>query len=297
MHFGLQVGWPALAALAVTLHGLAARRPGLRLCRGSAGRLAVFFLLALVLVWTPFDFWRFLPHIFEFIQFSYRLLLFVVLFGSLLAGHALKLALGDRMRFEHAVAALLGLGVFVSPYLRPHHSPTTVDLGQEIAQPNIGRGGANGVYLLSLQVIHEHMHRRPCPAGFGPVWRAHTRVPIEVHPGHPTRLLVTSPGRCFIQLPVLYYPRLLDVRVDGRPAPYYAMGHQIALPLGPGPHEVHVRFVGLRWANRLSQALWVGVLLGLGGLAWRRRRAGQPAFSPRAGSANNGGPAGLPAAA
>src|SRR5262249_25866784 len=56
MHFGLQAGWPVLAALAVTLHGLAARRPGLMLCRGTAGRLAVFFLLALVLVWTPFDF-------------------------------------------------------------------------------------------------------------------------------------------------------------------------------------------------------------------------------------------------
>jgi hypothetical protein len=292
MQFGLQVGWPILAAVAVTAHGLVYRKRQTWIIRGTAARLVLFFLLVLFLVWSPVDVWHFLPRLFEFVQFSYRLLMFVVLFGSVLAGCALNLFFRGQMRFEHAVVTVLGLGLFLSGYLRPHHSPAPVDLDQEIARPNIGRGSANGVYQLSLGAIHEHMRRRCCPPGHSPVWLNRPTIPLAVHPGHPTRLLVTSPGVCLVELPVMFYPRVLDVRVDGRKVPCYLLGHNIALPLAPGPHEVKVRFVGLRWANRLSAACWAFLLAAAPILAWQRvfrgGRCGQCRYFYRWGQRHTG---------
>src|SRR5205823_3849823 len=47
--------------------------------RSAMVRMLLFFTAALVMVWTPFDFWSYLPHVFSYVQFSYRLLMFVVL--------------------------------------------------------------------------------------------------------------------------------------------------------------------------------------------------------------------------
>jgi 6-pyruvoyl-tetrahydropterin synthase related domain len=273
MHFGLQVGWPILAALIVALRSLFTRAGGTFASRGPTFRLSALVVLALFLAWTPFDFWQHLPGVFEFVQFSYRVLMFVVVFGALLAAHALQLIFRDGMRFEHALGCLLGLGVFVAPYLQPHQSEGVVDLDQEIARPNIGRGGANGVYLLSLAHIHEHMHQHPCPPDFAPVWARETKIPMELYPGQPARLVVHSPGKCFIELPVLYYPRVLDVRLDGQRVPYYSMAYHMALPFTFGRHELAVRFVGLRWANWLSALLWICLTTSSAGLLWRSFRA------------------------
>jgi hypothetical protein len=287
MQFGLQAGWPILAAVALVVHGLVYRKQQTRAIRGTALRLVALFLFVLFLVWTPLDFWQFLPGFFGFVQFPYRLLMFVVLFGSLLAGMALHLLFRGQMRFDHAVGAVLGLGLFLSPYLRPHHSADPVDLAQEIAEPNMGRGGANGVYRMSGPDLDEHARRLGWPPGYSPVWMHQSQLPIAVQPGHPTRLHVTSPGACLVELPVLYYPGMLDVRVDGRKVPCYLMGQNLAVPLTRGPHQVHVRFVGLRWANALSTGCWGLVLGGAGFLLWRRWRRRQTTLSV---AANPSGP-------
>src|SRR5262249_9025716 len=115
MQFGLQVGWPILAAAGMALDALYARRPGGAAARGTVGRLLLLFFFTLFVVWTPFDFWKHLPNIFGFVQFSYRLLMFLVLWGALLAAFALKVYYPQGMRFEHAVVCVLVLGLFLSP--------------------------------------------------------------------------------------------------------------------------------------------------------------------------------------
>ncbi len=81
-HFGLQVGWPILAAIGTSLYALADAQVPRRWRRATMTRLLLAFGLAFLLVWSPFNFWRYLPGLFHFVQFSYRLLMFVVCGGA-----------------------------------------------------------------------------------------------------------------------------------------------------------------------------------------------------------------------
>jgi hypothetical protein len=73
-----------------------------------------------------------------------------------------------------------------------------------------------------------------------------------------------------VQLPVLFYPNLIDLRIDGKPATYFPLAHPpgpyvlTGITLEPGYHEVVARFRGLVWANVVSAVAWIGTLLGLG---------------------------------
>jgi hypothetical protein len=78
-----------------------------------------------------------------------------------------------------------------------------------------------------------------------------------------------------LQVPQLYYPGMLDVRVDGEPASYLAVPYKryllAGLKLPAGEHRISSAFVGLRWANLLSLAAW-GLWSSLVFWAVRRRK-------------------------
>jgi hypothetical protein len=82
-----------------------------------------------------------------------------------------------------------------------------------------------------------------------------------------------------VQLPLLYYRHMLQVRDNGKAVRYRNLGRLVALELGPGPHVIEVRFVGVRWANWVSAAGWLGVLAAgpvLARRSWQRRRRQAP---------------------
>jgi hypothetical protein len=148
--FGVQVGWPILAAVALCVYQLwlGARRRDwmwwlmLRLCAA----VAVSFFM----VWSPLDFWQYLPRMFYFVQFTYRLLMFVVLFGSLLAACALTRLFPGGMRFEHLAVCVCLAGYATTPYLGHHPASRINTVAAEMYHPDIGRGGANGAYRLFM---------------------------------------------------------------------------------------------------------------------------------------------------
>jgi ubiquinone/menaquinone biosynthesis C-methylase UbiE len=389
--FGLQVGWPILAAVGLTLHALITSKTLSRLRRAFLIRLLVAFALAFFLVWTPFDFWRYLPWLLQFVQFSYRLLMFVVLWGSLLAAFALTLLFKGKMSGPQLAACIATLGVFASPLLTPHRVCTTTSLEQEIANPQMGRGGANLIYTLSPPFLSETTILHPCmncaevlsltgaqgegvlpapQAGdtllldgvaldvehtdldltisidgarfavvklspgpfslrfpiaqtipgdrvkitletdrlFTPVTTSPTKPPegqvaiqvsiltLEPPLSRPERLsliLAVPTGRpgsygvyaeqpALVRLPVLFYPDMLQVKVNGRKVPYANLGACVGIEVGPGTYAISVKFIGLRWANYLSIAIWVVVVAALGVLSVRRlRRSRIPSRSPQ----------------
>lgn len=384
---GLQVGWPALAAAGLGLAALFYRRR--RGERRAIARLLVFFAVAFLITWSPppaggFDLWRVLPRVFAYVQSSYRVLMFVALFGALLVPYALAT---PRGRDLPAWATLLTLSALAGASLSyvPRHERLPADaLPRLIAHPLLD--GLRDYLIAPAEVArtstpHPDMNWAepihgvvPYEAEVGATWRStipvpeirsgrgalliagivrpgtnegitlratldnHPLEPVELAPGEfrvalpiaeplaagavpleltgpvllrelrvsdseapPGRAFVSAgeamadtrrgartvyaaelPERSLVQLPVLYYPRLLRVRVDGQDVPYGNVGRFVAVDLPAGRRDVAVEFVGVRWANGLSAAAWVGVLAGLAVLALRRaRRAVRPRPLPR----------------
>jgi hypothetical protein len=147
-HFGLQVGWPILGAAGIALY-LRCAASSSRSRRRSLTRLLAAFALAFFLVWSPFNFWSYLPSLLHYVQFSYRLLMFVVLWGALLSAYSLAGLFKEKMTGAHLGAFVVALGAFVAPCLSNHSRCTKTTLAQELARPDMGRGGACNIYQMA----------------------------------------------------------------------------------------------------------------------------------------------------
>jgi hypothetical protein len=250
-HFGLQVGWPILAAVGLAL--LSLRHPGAARGgrRAAMVRLLLLFGVAFFLSWSPVDVWAELPALFGYVQFSYRLLMFVVLFGSLLAAYALTLAVPGRMYPIHLAAVVLAAGWCAAPYLSPHHGDRSLSIDQEIAAPNIGRGGAGAYFrpgapsLVRTSLVHPDVNWIDDHTGglldwletilHGKVWAA---LPAPVA-GDALRV-----EGCIV--PEVQGRLRLTITVDDveLAAPELPPGpYQLTLPLPPAPGKERIRVV------------------------------------------------------
>ena len=77
--------------------------------------------------------------------------------------------------------------------------------------------------------------------------------------------LSIPPTVSVVQLPALFYPNLLDVRVDGIRVAYLPLVHRqyllVGVPIQPGFHNISVKFTGLSWARWVSLVSWIGLIL------------------------------------
>jgi hypothetical protein len=161
-HLTTQVGLPVLALVMLAILSLA--RPGLgRLRRRLTTRGIMFFGVAFVLAWSPVDVWRYLPKEYSFVQFPYRLLMFVVLFGSVAGACALAWLL--RMRRWQVPVGLLLVGLAVSSYV-PRTGPYQPDVVEaQVRDPRIG--GAEDYHLTPAAAARTSF----CPPGVNFVGR------------------------------------------------------------------------------------------------------------------------------
>lgn len=79
-----------------------------------------------------------------------------------------------------------------------------------------------------------------------------------------------------VQLPVLFYPDLIQVKVDGNNVSYSTVLYKeyalLSLRLAPGSHTISVIFTGLSWANWVSAIAWLGVAAFAGLLALEKTK-------------------------
>jgi hypothetical protein len=153
------------------------------------------------------------------------------------------------MHYGYVVVAAALLVGFAIPYLAPHPPSRTATLLGEIQTPNMGRGGTNFLYTLaasaiaSTNVSHKNIRRAD--------WdRAHiTTVKIAGYP-FSLQLFVRKAG--LVQLPVFYYPGMIQVRDNDRAIGYANLDARVGVFLEPGNHIISTRFIGVAWANMLS---------------------------------------------
>jgi hypothetical protein len=69
----------------------------------------------------------------------------------------------------------------------------------------------------------------------------------------------------FLQLPMLYYPRLLNIKVNGRSTDYIPLRYRdnalVGLQLKPNDYHITMEFIGLNWSNWLSAIAWMVLLI------------------------------------
>ena len=288
-YLSVQVGWPILAAVVVAAGMIAVRvvaratgnrrthglhKPGARMM----ARLVALFAAAFFIVWSPVDFWPHVPPIFWNLQITYRLLMFVVLAGSLLSGMVLAAAWRNApggMPAAAGWAGLLVLGVAAIPFQCWKLDKASGRTIRAIATaPDFGPGEKD--YAPVVPRMGNYAVGIPPAVKF----LSASDARAQVRPGRTTRAILSTPSETIAQLPVLYYPGLLEVRDGGRELDYSAFGHidgLLAVPLVPGDHHLAIRFVGSRWANRASALAWLTLLVGAGvALKRRGRRAVRP---------------------
>lgn len=65
-----------------------------------------------------------------------------------------------------------------------------------------------------------------------------------------------------LELPILYYPQLLQIKLNGKTVPYFGVmkGSNLLVGVTPKPsslNKIDIKFRGLPWANLLSLMFWV----------------------------------------
>ena len=272
----VQVGAPVLIVVALSallvVKALFVRRAARRGLGRPGARLVAALLaewaLSFFILWSPVNFWPYVPRLFYNLQILYRMLMFVVLWGALLA--ALLLAAGWRRRGgmpgSLGWACLLFVAVAAMPFqgwtITPVHEQTVKELTRN---PEIF---AEVVYRPLPEKITEFRLAVPPDATLMTATETGTRFQW----GPKSRMRFEAPVRYVYQLPILFYPGgVMDVRDNGHKVRPHNMGHIdgfLAVLCRPGMHALSIKFVGVRWANGVSGVAWVAVtVLALGALA------------------------------
>lgn len=272
---GLQVGWPILAGVLLALIGFF--RFGQRRLRWVSHLwLVLCFAAAFFGVWSPVDFWVHVPSVYYFIQFTYRMLVFVVVFGSALTAIGLARVFPRRVPNWAWVLALAGAGLAVSSYVPRGHSVIPDFVNSLYANP-MNEGLTE--YLPSADVMRKTSVSDADPKTVhwadhlaqldehppGPGRRPRIGLPLKlVQYGGKIRCDYTATEPVWLDLPVLDYPGMLDVQDNHRRVPYFNSGLYVSIPVAAGGHHITVKFVGVRWANVVSLIAVLAVIGVLG---------------------------------
>jgi uncharacterized membrane protein (UPF0136 family) len=216
--------------------------------------LALFFI-AFLGAWSPVNFWDLLPAQFQIVQFPYRLLTFTDAFGTILFAY---FAWVYRRR-ENSPGFLISLVVLIllaGPYL-PMLPQNDRALSDIVARPEANYGTDAyefaGAATLRLEGVRSYADALPYCAVKGDA------VTCDLN------------GPAFVQLPMLYYPSLLRVTINGKTERYRASLDKdrrvVSVFLRPGQNHVVGRFVGSAVGNAVSGASAALALVLL--LGWR----------------------------
>jgi hypothetical protein len=143
-----QVGIPVLLSGVLGLATLFVPRLGWRR-RGVAARAVVMFAVAFLLAWSPVDVWPYLPKLYSFVQFPYRLLAFVTFAGAIACACAFAW-LAPVRRWQVAPVLLL-VGAWAGTYVPRDHQYSGADaIPSQFRDPRIG---AVEDYLMTTQAV------------------------------------------------------------------------------------------------------------------------------------------------
>jgi hypothetical protein len=170
------------------------------------------FLVAFFIAWSPFNFWQWLPHTTYILQFPYRMLVNLDWLGGLLFVPMLNQLFKNALDQRHLLLGLLLILLANSQWLKDNyvnHSPIFVHPGH----PQFFFNLMTSDYLVDPRAIEVSAQSVP----------SEKNCRIEDHVSSCN--ITVKEKEQIIALPILYYPHLLEITVNGQEVPYFPSIH------------------------------------------------------------------------
>ncbi len=262
LHLYPAIGWPILTAVGVLIYALITRRlPLNREKKTLLISLLILLFSAFTMTWSLLDFWSLLPKFLTVTQFPYRLLTQVMWIGTILFGFAFYWLFDKQVNIRHAILGFLVLGIFAGSWLPTEGSgKNNIYIKELINSPSFDYG--KNEYLPEMSKFKKEIMPLSSPN-----LDVSTTSQVCGHENNKTICQINLKENTLVQLPVLYYPKLLDIRINGQKIAYFPSQHQsyllATLKLAPGNYLIQSYFRGFWWANWISGIAWLFCFLAL----------------------------------
>jgi hypothetical protein len=223
--------------------------------------ILILFIVALFLVGSPVNFWAYLPQPFLVLQYSWRLLGQVNLFGSILFAWMVYWIFKQELALRYLFAVIIFIVLVNSVWM---FLPAAKFNNYQDVLPNYQTGN---FYIIDaakhtnlITAIENHLRKDKI------LTIKQVQPTCQQHKSGTHCNILVPDGVAIIELPMFYYPQLLNIRLNGAVVPYFSILREGFLITGivadPGKlNRIKVNFQGLVSANIISQFAWLLWLL------------------------------------
>lgn len=270
----VSLGLPMLIALGFALMRLFAVESFTPSRRFFTTVLFVYFF-AFLLAWAPFNVYEYLPTLLDVAQFSYRLLTQTTWIGIIIVSVFLSTVhLMEKPNTSFYVVFIAITFLAASPWVQTQQDSGAI-ISDIVANPDSGYGKTG--YCPQSSLIFRGMDQsgvREKTLSFTDKKHAlHAKAdtlpflgaPCFRSQGSTVCNLTAKSGDKLTPIPAMYYPKGLNITVDGETVSYepalsakYVIA---AVKMPKGPHKVVITYTGYPWANKISLfALILGIV-------------------------------------
>ncbi len=258
--FYISMGWPILLAVGCIIYKKI-MEPKIKTPH-FVNTCLVLFLITFFLIWSPINFWKFLPEYCKSIQFGFRFMTQIMWMGALLFAWIVSVLFQNKLELRHIMVGILLIGIANGAWLQSNQSAKE-SIADLTHHPKLSEWGADA-FVVRSDYSTDHAAYLPVNQTQSFCHQEKTITQCD--------FVVTKDQ--ILQLPVLFYPDMLDIKVDGQSVSYEPIAWRKAvsdarfinpmlasIKLSPGHHAVTAQFTGVRWANYFSIGLWIIFLL------------------------------------
>lgn len=225
------------------------------------------FFVAFFMLWSPVNFWKRLPHEFDVLQFTYRLLTDIMWLGGILFVAMLVDFFKEDMNRRHMLIGFFCLAISGAGWLHNNYNESNSIIYSTLIKDDMLAGYNGSDYLVTPSAATAKFSKLS-DNKLTIVGVADTEKNCSQNKLTSICSITVNQNNELVQLPILYYPKLLSIKVNGQKSAYYptqASGTNMfvaSVSLPEGQYTIQSRFTGLMWANRLSEIAWALYLIG-----------------------------------
>ncbi|OGT56772.1 MAG: hypothetical protein A3F14_04445 [Gammaproteobacteria bacterium RIFCSPHIGHO2_12_FULL_43_28] len=224
--------------------------------------LLFLIFIAFFAAWSPINFWLFLPESFGVLQFGFRLIIQMMWMGAILFAWGINDLFQHQLDARHVAIGILLIAIANSSWIMTNQE-SRITLENLIERPQLSEWGTRSYVINPSTVLYD----KNTTLNLLPVKET-------VHFCHREKAIIVcqiaiSKKTTDVQLPVLYYPNMLNIKVNGKTSAYQPFPYHnetknyfiinpmlVTLKLAPGNYEITSRFVGFALANEISLFAW-----------------------------------------